>query len=698
MAYRTSKVASTLIFLLPAPAALAADASTSAVEELPAISVTARGYEAELLQTPQSVELLDPQATDSSQPVGALFRGEPGLAVQSDGAWGQNPVIRGLKKESIVMLVDGVRLNSAQPQGALASMIDTGLLEQAEVVKGPSSVLYGSGAMGGAVNLRTPEVGFSRTPSHDSRVSLTGGSVDHGLAGAGVYRYSGKDHALVMGLAARDHDDYRSPEGRVERSGYRSQSGLFKYAFRASEDTRLKLNLQHHRDEDVWYPGSARTGGQPGGAGLPPILGKVTMRSPKQHRTLAEAGIEQDVGAGQFSAEIYRQEVFRQIRAFSENLDRDRVRNDVTFATEGLRARHLFPVGDNHLMTVGVEGWQMKADPERYIDQPPTFEVDNQTRRSPFRDGEIESLGVFAQDEWMLGDTTIIAGARFDRVTGSASQKGFGPAAQTSGLEKSDNTFSWSLGAIHEFSDLVNPYVNLGQAYRAADMRERFEDAARGDGYFHTGNPQLDPERSLSVEAGIKGRGERLDYQLAASYTRIDNYIAGRITGENHGGTGLPIKRTENLDEVSIYGIEGHVAAPLGFGVADLGFTWLRGHNHQDNEPLAEMPPPEVTAGFGQPADRGLHWRASLRAVAGQDRVGTRFTNGAENTTAGFATADLLVGWKHGRVGNLSDVSVELQLNNLFDRRYHEHLAEGLSGQEIASPGRGATLSLTARF
>jgi hemoglobin/transferrin/lactoferrin receptor protein len=76
--------------------------------------VTAKGYAADAQETPQAVEVLRPAAT-ADNVVGNLLRGKPGLAVQSDGAWGQNPVLRGLKKESVVVMVDGLRVNSAQP-------------------------------------------------------------------------------------------------------------------------------------------------------------------------------------------------------------------------------------------------------------------------------------------------------------------------------------------------------------------------------------------------------------------------------------------------------------------------------------------------------------------------------------------------------------------------------------------------------
>jgi len=307
-------------------------------------------------------------------------------------------------------------------------------------------------------------------------------------------------------------------------------------------------------------------------------------------------------------------------------------------------------------------------------------------------------VGVFVQDEFALGATRIVAGLRYDRVSGDAAQKGTGPSAQTTGLDNTDNNLSWSLGASHPLTESLNAYANVGRAYRAADMRERFEDSARGDGYYHVGNPQLDPEVSTSFELGLKGAGAVLNYQLAAFYTRIDDYIAGRITGATHSGTGLPLKRTENLDKVTIYGVEGSLSAPVGAYVADAGFTWLRGKNHQDDEPLYQMPAPELTLGIGQPAERGFYWRAQLRAVAEQDRIATKFSNGTEDATSGFVTADAELGWRFGAVGAFDAATLAVGLHNLADKRYHEHLTDGVSGQELAAPGRGITLSLSGSF
>jgi hemoglobin/transferrin/lactoferrin receptor protein len=652
--------------------------------------VTARGYAAEALDTPQAVEVLHaPGATGAV--AGALLRGKPGLAAQSDGAWGQNPVLRGLKKESVVVMVDGVRMNSAQPQGAIASFLDLGLLERAEVVKGPGSVLYGSGAMGGVVNLITPDVGFSADEKLGGRVGARFSSLDKGVAGAALLTRSSENSALVLGVAGRDVDDYRSPDGREDRTGYQSDTLLAKYKHKLNEDLTLRVNLQRHEDEDVWYPGSARVQAVQGPSGKVP-LGQVTIHSPEQRRELYELGVDARLGEGTLSAEVYRQEVFRQIRAYSDKFGKDYVRNDVTFVTDGAKAKYLFPVGDGHLVTVGADVWRMRGDPERYIDNNAT--LNNNVRNDPFNRGEIESAGVFVQDEFSVGDTRIVAGARFDRVKGDAARKGM---TQTTGLDKTDNNLSWSLGAIHPINDKLSAYANLGRAYRAPDMRERFEDSARGDGYFHKGNPQLDPEVSTSLELGLKQGGAGLQYQVAAFYTRIDEYIAGRITGQV-APSGARIKLTENLDKVTIYGIEGSASMPVGAYVADAGFTWLRGKNHQDDEPLFQMPAPELTLGIGQPAERGFWWRAQLRAVAEQDRIATRFSNGTENATAGFVTADAEFGWQLGRLGAFESAALAVQLSNLADKRYHEHQTEGVSGKELAAPGRGIALSLNGSF
>ncbi|MCG6659119.1 TonB-dependent receptor [Halomonas campisalis] len=662
-------------------------------QPLATMTVTAKGYAADTLDTPSATLRLDAGEAPTTASVGSLFRGQPGTAVQSDGAWGQNPVLRGLQKESIVLQVDGVRLNSAQPAGALTSFASLGLLESVEVVKGPGSVLHGSGALGGAVNLRTPPAEFTAAPSVQGRVSASAGSVDDSLGGGAVVRLANADHALVLGATGRDIGDYDTPEGRVDNSGFRSGAFLAKYAFRLADGHRLQLNLQHQEDRDVWYPGSTKQAPAP-------ALGLLTIHSPRQERELYELSYTGGIGPGTLETRLYRQEVFRQIRAWSSGLARNQVWNDVTFTTDGARTQYRLPLGERHLLTLGAEIWEMTGDPQRFSYQGMS---DNVIANSPFRNGAIESRGLFVQDEVMFDDWTLMLGARYDSVTGDADLKGSGPNATREGLKNTSEALSWSIGAIYNASPLLNPYVSLGSAYRAPDMRERFEDAERGDGYFHIGNPQLDPEHSTSLEIGLKGRGERGEYHLAAFHTRIDDYIAGRITGMTNP-QGVPIKRTENLDRVEIQGLEAGFLLPLEAWLnrpdwaLDGSLTWLRGTNKQDDEPLYRMPAAEATLGIGQRPELGFQWHAQVRAVARQERTADIFSGGTELATPGFATADLGLGWHFGQAGGLSRLSLGLEVNNLFDRGYREHLTDQPAGGELLAPGRGAVATLRGRF
>ncbi|HRO52832.1 MAG TPA: TonB-dependent receptor plug domain-containing protein, partial [Alicycliphilus sp.] len=259
------------------------DESKAEPATLPTVNVTAKGYSTDSAETPASVEVLDRTTLERKQAanLGEALRGEPGLSVSSDGAQGQNPVIRGLKKESTVLMVDGLRLNSAQPAGAIASFVSMGLAERVEVVKGPASVLYGTGALGGAVNVQLPQARFE--PGLGLRTDLGYESANKGWRGAGVANFSHGDHALMLGASLARLDDYREPAGRVPRTGYDSDAFIGQYRYRIDGQQQLRLSWQRHRDDDVWYPGSAKPHPMP-------RMGSLTVHSPRQTRSLYELG------------------------------------------------------------------------------------------------------------------------------------------------------------------------------------------------------------------------------------------------------------------------------------------------------------------------------------------------------------------------------------------------------------------------
>ncbi|NCA72249.1 MAG: hemin receptor, partial [Sphingobacteriia bacterium] len=251
--------------------------------ELEGMTVTAKGYASETLETPVATTFVEREEilNRNADTLGEVLRGRPGLAVAGDGAQGQNPVIRGFKKESLVLLVDGMRLNSAQPAGAIGSLMSIGLADRVEAVKGPASVLYGTGALGGAINVMLPQAHFDSGLGVDLASSYD--SASRGVRGTAVMRGSEGDHALMLGTSLASIGDYEAPHGRVDRTGYDSDSFIGQYRYRLDAAQQVRLSLQQHTDWDVWYPGSTKSHANP-------RVESTTVHSPMTRRRLAELG------------------------------------------------------------------------------------------------------------------------------------------------------------------------------------------------------------------------------------------------------------------------------------------------------------------------------------------------------------------------------------------------------------------------
>lgn len=678
-----------LALLCAFPAVHAEEAST-----LSTVSVTAKGYASEDLETPITTTVLDRDELlrRNAQNVGAALRGEPGLSVNSDGAQGQNPVVRGLKKESVVLLIDGMRMNSAQPQGAIASFMTLGLAERLEVVKGPASVLYGTGAFGGAINVILPQAQFSPGTAFD--VSASYDSASSGTRTAGSANFSRGDHALMVGAALARSGDYDAPSGEVDRTDYDSAAVIGQYRFRIDPFRQLRVSLQRQTDTDVWYPGSRKPHASP-------LIGSTTVHSPKQKRQLAEIGYSRK-GAGEsplnLDVRVYRQEVERTIYSFGERLGRDIGRADAAFVTDGLDAKTDWLVHPEHLLSFGVNAWRMDAATPRLLPTPPNNPTNPLGRSDPFNGGRIDALGFYLQDDMRFGKLNVLAGLRHDTVEGSANWMG-NPANNT-GLDRSDSAVSGSLGLIYKAAPLLRPFVNLARGFRAGEMRERFEASPRGDGYFYVGNPRINPEVATQFELGIKGASADFQYSTSVYRNRIGDYITGQqITGAAAiAACGAPnaafCKQTVNLGEVVIQGLEASARWRFSRDQwLSAGYSRLRGENKDLNEPLFQMPADELSLGWEGKVGAGWTADATARLVRKQERVATAFARGTEDATSGFGTLDIGTTWRYAK-----DQSLRVAVTNLGDKSYHEHLAEGVSGQEIKAPGRSLQMVWQGKF
>jgi len=180
-------------------------------------TVTVTGSERDVFQVATPVTVLPQEEIRRKAPDNAadMLREHPGVDVSGVGPNQMRPVIRGQRGLRVLFLEDGLRLNNARRQtdfGEITGLIDVESVDTVEVVRGPASVLYGSDAIGGVLNMVSHEAAFGTDHLSgflDLRYTDAG---DAGRAGAGFEGSSGK-WSYLFGSAYRDASEYEAPAG-----------------------------------------------------------------------------------------------------------------------------------------------------------------------------------------------------------------------------------------------------------------------------------------------------------------------------------------------------------------------------------------------------------------------------------------------------------------------------------------------------
>ncbi len=185
-----------------------------------------------------SVTLLDEATLRRQDPTSLtdLFRGQPGVDVVTNGSFGKSSSVylRGTGNESAALMIDGIRLRSATAGGAAWHYLDPRMFERAEIVRGPRGSLYGADAVGGVVQLFTPE-GEEGAPQ--PRVSVGGGSFNTQRYSAGLAGGSGGTRYYVAG--SRFDTDGQPVRRGGEDKGYDNTSGLVRLSHTFDSDAEV---------------------------------------------------------------------------------------------------------------------------------------------------------------------------------------------------------------------------------------------------------------------------------------------------------------------------------------------------------------------------------------------------------------------------------------------------------------------------
>ncbi|WP_345931006.1 TonB-dependent hemoglobin/transferrin/lactoferrin family receptor [Tistrella arctica] len=655
--------------------ALAADAGTSAGEvqlaagrapvQLDPVTVLGTRTEKTVSEVPASVTVVGAEEIRQRQPddLGDLLDDIPGVEMSGGPRrTAMQPVIRGLTGERVVLRVDGARQNfESGHRGRI--FIDPSLLERVEVRRGPASSLYGSGAIGGVMEVETinPGTFLEDGEPWGGEVGVSWESNGDGFGGhaIGATRLGDNAEALV-GFTGFDADDLENGAGdTIPFTADDVRSGLVKLVLRPAEGHQLTASYMQFRDEHI-IPSAANTN-----------TNSIIVDRKTDQKTMTLGWRFDGNGNPWFDldARIYRTETSLDER----RIDTGRF-DETDLATTGIDIANTsrFQLGGfgNHALTYGVEAYRDDQDGQR-----------DGGDRDPYPDARQDILGLFVQDEIVFFDRlTFTPGVRFDRFDREANNQN----------SASDDAVSPSISVAYAVTPWLNAYASYAEAFRAPSLTELYASGEHFPGNNFKPNPDLRPETAKNKEIGLTlsesdvlTSGDRITGRVAAFRNDVEDFIEMQVQFLGYPGT----TTRNNVQDARLDGVEFELAydAPLWF--ASFGAARIRGDDRTEGDALGGLPGDKVSLGGGlkfMGGDVVTGWR--MVAHDKQDRVAT-----GEAVTPGYAVHDAWVSFQPSD-GGLRGARFDLGVDNVFDKTYRQALSE------LDDPGRTVKLTAAYRF
>ena len=583
--------------------------------------------------------------------------GIPGASVAGSGSTAV-PVLRGLSRGRTLLLLDDARITTERRAGASATFVDPFTVERLEVVRGPGSVAYGSDAFGGVLHMLTP-VPRPQTLAWRAEGAVAAGVPYAALGLEGNIPIGGG--ALLAAVHGRSFDDYDSPAGEVPYSSAEDAGVLLRGAIPAG-DTRVLLGLQIDRARDVERAASDTDT-------------RVT-RYPEEDsdRLTGTVAFDDALGADtlELTAFVGRYRLVTERETFATDEDPAvRESSDVEALDASVR------LDARRALTRGVLRWGVDAVSRFDLSTVETVEEEGgdgwvETERgTSIEDADRFDVGAFVEGEHPVSEGWMewFWGARADLVRTASIGGAFGDRST------SEVAPSGYVAARFRMTPAWNATIQASSGFRDPTLSDRYYVGVTGRGQV-TGNPDLDPERSVQLDVAVRGTAGPVNLAGAVWRYRILDLIERYEVAPDEFAF-------RNRDAEDLWGAEVEADTLLGRKwLVRAALGWTRGELDESGEPAADVPAPSGYAALEhRPADRWW-WRADVRTVLRDDRPGE-----AEVVTPGSTVYGAGAGLRLAR-----GVELRLTLDNLFD---HEMPA---SSDRRAPPAPGRSAALTVSF
>lgn len=655
------------------------------------VRVTASRVEQELLDVPMSVSVMTKEQIErsSAKTVGDLLKNVPGVRVMNDGSQGMKRIqIRGEDAFRTVVMIDGQRITEHKSMSGAPILIDPSMIERIEVIKGPASVLYGSDAIGGAINIITKK-GGERPVQGEVSAGMTSGNSGTSVSGSVFGTFNGWEYRVSA--SHEKAGNLHTPFGEVENTDFSAKNASLYVAYNFTEDLKAGVTLDHY-DLDF------NTGLQDmAAAGYDDFLVAV----PEWKRTKAGAFVEAKnltENLVRIRADAFYQksdkwmhnrvwvspmpDFFRKMDNYADNeLDQ-----------YGVSLQTDWQLGDLHYL---IAGYEFNYDDLEALTNTHTQVPGSYSRKQSRNTGYQQMHAVYAAMESLLpADFTLNYGARYTWVesevktweggTNATTDPGVPGLAYIDKKSSNDGRAVFNLGTVWRGIEHTALRATWAQGFRAPNLMERYIPTSMGGGNV-VANPDLEPERSNNYEIGARFTPGRAVLDVAIFYSDADNYIAKfEVEPDTYMNKNVAGAKTHGIEIEASYRFEN------GFEPYVNG-TWMRRKFEQDGHSTYDSGTPELYGRYGvrwYGDVQGASLRTDFYAVSQSETALYDFDDKVTTRYAGSTYFNLEAGVAFGPQ---NAYSFDVGLYNITDKAYK-------LSDAIYEPGRYFAAKFNAKF
>jgi iron complex outermembrane receptor protein len=616
-------------------------------------------------RAPYAVTVVGTEQIQRARPGLALdeaLRGVPGVQVDNryNYALGERISIRGFGARAqfgvrgIKVLLDGIPATLPDGQTTL-NQVDLGALSRVEVLRGPASALYGNAA-GGVILLESeiPRGAEARVVGGANGLRRVQGTVGGVRGGVNV------SHLQYGGFREWSDADNLRANARVQIGGLRVVANAVRYDARnpgSLADTALA------RDRTQAFANNVRQQtGEQGSQG--------------------QAGVVWQGSAGPGRIEVAGHALAREI----ENPIPQTI-IDLERKAGGVRALYRLDAGPLR--------WVLGAEGELQADERLNF-VNRQGQRADQvldQRERVTSAAGFTQVAATLGRRLdLLAAVRYDRFRFAVQDQLITPSNPDDSGSRTLDALSPSLGASWALADALHLYGNVATAFETPTTTELANQPSGAGGF----NPELEPQRTRSVEAGAKGwLGSLAAYQIAVYRARVrDALIPFRVPGQpdrdffRNAGSAIHQGWEAGLALTPAPGIRGQLA----YTQTNARFRkYTVGANEYGGNRIPGVAPRRLDALLSLALGR-----SGYLELEGRYASETPVNDANSAASPAYRLADARIGADDLRIGRMA-IAPFVGISNLFDAEYNTAVAVNAFGGRFYEPGPGRALYAGAR-